>query len=867
MAVDASQADGVRDLLSKVETALTGGSRDAFLAISTFDASSPDVAPFLDRWFTPRTTRAIVVERDRQPNPDDGFRLLVEVLAESGNSGRLGTWVLEVLQTSSGWRIRKVTASNPIDGLYRLELDHARQFRAKDLVVRSEDLELRLPTGDVFVADAGGVTAAVLIGRGEMVFHPAPETERRQIALYCGKEELRTLFQTAFIRLNPGDATSVLSANHLTAVPVEEPVFARAREVFTEQLPKSFGVDLAELSRDSWSLLPTNGNFLAEIATSRFGTLTYANTGNDAEDITLFDRVRKRNISVYMSAARLATRGPHYNEDDGTEYDVQDYQVDNSFQPDRVWMEGRTKLTIKIRAYALSALNIHLAEPLAVQSVTSESLGRLLALRVRGQNSLVVNLPVTVSRGDVLTLTVRYGGRLEPQGVERENLAVQGVLENNHLATGFPEPEPNYVYSNHAAWYAQGPVSDYGTATIRLAVPMGYGAACSGEPALGSPVTLKAGTSGTPPRRLFVYVATSPVRYLGCVVSRFASSDSLDVALPPALVQTLTAASPTARATLPIRSVSTVRVRSKARETMIRAGDIATYYATVLQDVPYPSLTVAAVESQVPGGHAPGYLAILNQPLPTTPFVWRDDPAAFDDFPEFFVAHEVAHQWWGQAVGWQNYHEQWLSEGLAQYFAVLYAEHQRGPQILQSLIQKMTRWADDTSSQGPVYLGYRLAYLKGAGRTFRALVYNKGAVVLHMLRRMLGDDVFFRALRRFYAEHRFQKAGTDDLRLAFEKESGRDLRRFFDRWIFGQDLPTLTPSWKVADDGQSVALTLVQPSARVFEFPVDATVEYADGTTEDHLVVVSDASTTVKWPVKGRVRKVSINRDRLTPLE
>ena len=59
----------------------------------------------------------------------------------------------------------------------------------------------------------------------------------------------------------------------------------------------------------------------------------------------------------------------------------------------------------------------------------------------------------------------------------------------------------------------------------------------------------------------------------------------------------------------------------------------------------------------------------------------------------------------------------------------------------------------------------------------------------------------------------------------------------------------------------------VQPSARVFEFPVDATVEYADGTTEDHLVVVSEASTTVSWPVKGRVRKVSINRDRLTPLE
>jgi hypothetical protein len=64
---------------------------------------------------------------------------------------------------------------------------------------------------------------------------------------------------------------------------------------------------------------------------------------------------------------------------------------------------------------------------------------------------------------------------------------------------------------------------------------------------------------------------------------------------------------------------------------MAHAGDIVSFYASVVGDLPYPSLTVAAVESQIPGGHAP-VLAILNQPLPTTPFVWRDDPSAFDDY-------------------------------------------------------------------------------------------------------------------------------------------------------------------------------------------------------------------------------------------
>jgi hypothetical protein len=72
------------------------------------------------------------------------------------------------------------------------------------------------------------------------------------------------------------------------------------------------------------------------------------------------------------------------------------------------------------------------------------------------------------------------------------------------------------------------------------------------------------------------------------------------------------------------------------------------------------------VENDLPGGHSPAYLAILNQQLPGSLLVWHNDPASFPGYPDFFLAHEIAHQWWGQAVGWKNYHEQWLSEGLAQ---------------------------------------------------------------------------------------------------------------------------------------------------------------------------------------------------------
>ena len=88
------------------------------------------------------------------------------------------------------------------------------------------------------------------------------------------------------------------------------------------------------------------------------------------------------------------------------------------------------------------------------------------------------------------------------------------------------------------------------------------------------------------------------------------------------------------------------------------------------------------------------------------------------------------------------------------------------------MLRQMRRWAIDQSDQGPVYLGYRLGHIKGEGRVFRALVYNKGAMVLHMLRRLVGDDKFFEGLRQFYGTWKFRKAGTDDFRRAMEKALG-----------------------------------------------------------------------------------------------
>ena len=254
------------------------------------------------------------------------------------------------------------------------------------------------------------------------------------------------------------------------------------------------------------------------------------------------------------------------------------------------------------------------------------------------------------------------------------------------------------------------------------------------------------------------------------------------------------------------------------------------------------------LESDLPGGHSPAYFAVINNPLPTTPHVWRNDPATFNDFPEFFLAHEVAHQWWGQAVGWKNYHEQWISEGFAQYFAALYAREQRGESVFRSAIRNLRRWSMEHSDQGPISLGYRLGHVKGEPRVFRAVVYNKGAAVLHMLRRLIGDEAFFSGLRTFYAEFRYRKAGTDDVRRAMEKASGRPLERFFERWVLDTALPRVRVTTAVKGDALEVSYEQV---GEVFDLPVTVTLQYADGSAEDVVVLMTEASGTETLPLKG----------------
>ncbi len=845
-----SSAAGVDRLLNQLEQLVLAGDVVGYLDLVTGNANRARAIEFARSELQPGATRAVVKERERIPfgtaDAPTGYRVVVDVFVEYGNRGRVATWQLDVQDRDGAFVIFDEQRLSAVERLYRISLDPERQFAATNLQIHAEDVEITLDAGNVFVSSVeGSVTALVLLGRGTMRFHPKPDTERTQVRIFCGSETLDTPFTSAFVRIDPGDAERFMDVDRLTAVPVDPRELKRASDVFKQDFTKSYHLTLGDLSSDPWSLLPGVANVVAEVHTRRFGILTYARSKTEPEDITLFDRARHRNIAVYSSEETLAQRGRFYNEDSFRDYDVIDYKLDVAISPGRQWIDGVGTVTLQVTAPSITSVTIRLADALTVRSIISDKFGRLFGFRVSNQSLVVVNLPVAMGRDSTLKLTFVYAGRIEPQLADgSETLAVAQDPTNDIPQVEFAA-EPSFMYSNRTAWYPQATSTDYATATLNVSVPTAYDCVASAvlEPGWPQVVGSKEDQSE---RKIYAFKTTERVRYLSVLVTKLVHVDSTVLRLPSS-GQTLT-----------LSIDANPRQVRHGRELAPRAADIATFYASLTGDFPYPAFTLALVENELPGGHSPAYFAELFQPLPMTPVTWRNDPASFDRFPEFFLAHELAHQWFGQAVGWGNDHEQWLSEAFAQYFAAMYAQHARGDGVFAGVLRQMRRWAMNESDQGPVYLGYRLGHVKNDGRVFRALVYNKGAAVLHMLRRLLGDDAFFGGLRRFYAASKFRKVGTDDLKAAFEAESGRALDRFFDQWIYGSTLPRLKIQHRV--EGTELSVHIEQLSD-TFEIPVTLTVEFSDHSKTSLIVPVTERVVDRRFSLSTAIRSVEVNKD------
>lgn len=815
--------DGAQGLLEALARAWEARDVEGYLALWSFERPEArrDEADFAQIRFGAEETTLSV-----QPPRTAAGRLVVDarVVTISEPRGRVEEWVLSLEKRGDAWAIVDRQAAGEIEGLVHLSID-PQGYRAEGLTLRLEDFELQLHSGTLFLPPtAVGPTLLVFVGDGTVRVAPRPAAEREELRKFCGSPELRERIRSAVVRIHPADLPRVLGGAALSPDHDAARRLPDAQRAFREQGSRSFVLD-GGLPRAPWSLLPALGDATVVFETKGRGTLTFSVSQGEFEGLSLFDRERRIQVCLYPSLGGDID----YNEDSARGVDLLHHDLRVTFEPLRYQLVAQDTLTLRLLA-PTSTLRLKLAESLRVQSITSREAGNHLFFRVRGQDSLVISMgALGRSRGEV-SLTVRYSGMLHPAPIEQEAQG-RGIVVENDDPISIPEV---LIYSNRQFWYPTPAGDDYARADLHLDVPGGYTALAGGTRTL-------ARVEGD--RTIVEYRQDRPGKYLTVAVGRLVrvgEAQSGDVAL---------------------EAFGLPRTRSDAREELERMEAILRFFTHEFGPPPYASLTLALIEGVAPGGHSPpGMVLVARRPMLLRGRL-REDPANFSDVPDFFLAHELAHQWWGHGVAGKNYHERWISEGFAQYAAALWVQESQGEAAFRSLLTRMAGWALRRNQEGPISLGYRLGHVKGDPQIFRAVVYDKGALVLHMLRGIIGPETFRSALTRLQAEHRFQKIGTTELRVAFENAGGRPLSPYFDAWVSGTELPTLSVVRR-AEPGGPPYRTRVEIKVRGLPGPVPLELELAHRNGRETRRVVLDprgGSWTLDTP--SPAGKLSVNGD------
>ena len=474
-------------------------------------------------------------------------------------------------------------------------------------------------------------------------------------------------------------------------------------------------------------------------------------------------------------------------------FDVSDYALAIDLPDTGATIHGVATLTVSKTLASVDTLRLDLLD-LKVNTVTVD--GRL-ARFTQTDSSVVIPLARKGGRAPVYTVAVDYGGAVVDGLIARVDSAGRWT----YFGDNWPNRARHWIPSiDHP--------SDKATVTWRITAPMNRTVVANGKLVSSRGVLSSDGTERMEwvwreSRRIPVYLM---VIGAGPLVE-------LDLGDTDCGLAELQRCVPQSVYTAPEQ-------RDFVPGPFARAGEIVQFFSNLIGPFPYEKL--AHVQSSTRFGGMENASEIFYPDAAFRRHTLRDD----------VIAHETAHQWFGDAVTERDWPHLWLSEGFATYFAALWERAARGDSAFRARLASMRDAVIADSSSVPLR-----PVIDTAQKNLLALLdrnsYEKGGFVLHMLKLQIGERAFFDGIRQYYAHHRHATATTDDLRAEMERASKQQLAWFFDQWLTRPGFPEVTATWSYDSTAHEVSVALSQSNRfGTFQFPL--TVAVVDSSGAEH---------------------------------
>ncbi|MGA7079260.1 MAG: M1 family aminopeptidase [Terriglobales bacterium] len=493
---------------------------------------------------------------------------------------------------------------------------------------------------------------------------------------------------------------------------------------------------------------------------------------------------------------------------------VDDYQMDVELLPQT------HKLTAHavVKVTALENVNVatfQLNNALHITKLTDASNKPLTPERNTQDSTVRFSLNSSIAKGEGTTFTFEYEGTLE----SADDSPVEG------LKLAYVGPDTSYLFYS-GLWF---PVAGYGinrfTSTISVTVPAHMVVIGSGKESPPSAATKKPGAD-LANSKTFTFTWDKP-SFPGTIIAgtfqEFKSDD----------------------AGLDLHVFFKPNKQDLGAEYASTAVKAFTYFVTQYGIAPSTTLKVVEIpDDTVPTAYAPEIAALSSRAI-TEKINYR------------LLANTIAHQWWGVSVSPASKDDWWIPDGFARYSEARYVESAAGEAGLEEMVKDMSVGALAYDSV-PLSSAAKLDYFSPE---FQSLVTDKGAMILHMLRWVVGEKKYLEIMRDFATKYAGKSASTDDFRAVSEKVYGEKLTWFYSQWMDSTSAPEFKVKYTCYRLGNNKGFRIVGSITQdldLFRMPVDLKID-TDGRTEEKRIEVVGTDSPFSVETFGRPRRISID--------